>query len=177
MVVMTGTCHDDTTCTSSTRSGGCPHRKLLHQAMTLPERIFSAREAVADVGFLYTLGSNNVYRGTDFHKRCIKDYVNENVDLNLGLLNALRDSYRVIIEGERLKQQAGNDAIVVFDDLLDLVRLATLRAIVVKLLGESFLNCSSCSNDFLDEFMVLQDSIENRLRRLLQSCRVGLVSL
>lgn len=159
MVVMTGTCHDDA-CTSS-KSGGCPHRELLHQAMTLPERIFSAREAVADVGFLYTLGSNNVYRGTDFHKRCIKDYVNEHGDLNFGLLNALRDSYREIIEGERLKQQAGDDAVVVFDDLLNLVRLATLRAIVVELLGESFLNCSCCSNDFLDEFMVLQDSIES----------------
>lgn len=160
MVVMTGTCHDDT-CTSS-KSDGCPHRELLHQAMTLPERIFSAREAVADIGFLYTLGSNNVYRGTDFHKRCIKDYGNEHGDLNFGLLNALRDSYRVIIDGEQMKQQAGgNSAIVVFDDLLDLVRLATLRAIVVELLGESFLNCSFCSNEFLDEFMVLQDSIES----------------
>ena len=112
-----------------------------------------------DVGFLYTLGSNNVYRGTDFHKRCIKDYMNEHGDLNLSLLNALRDSYGVVLEEERLKQAANN--VIVVDDLLDLVRLATLRAIVVELLGESFMNGFSCSNDFLNEFMILQDSIES----------------
>lgn len=155
MVIMTGTCHD--TCTSS--KSRCPHSELLHQAMTLPERILSSKDAVADVGFLYTLGSNNVYRGTDFHKRCIKDYMNEHGDLNLSLLNALRDSYGVVLEEERLKQAANN--VIVVDDLLDLVRLATLRAIVVELLGESFLNCFSCSNDFLNEFMILQDSIES----------------
>eukprot|EP00985_Skeletonema_marinoi_P007222 scaffold3161_cov136-Skeletonema_marinoi.AAC.5 len=127
MTVMTGTCHDDT-CASSKSS--CPHRELLKQAMTLPERILSARDAVADVGFLYTLGANNVYRGTDFHKRCIKDYMNENGDFNGGLLNALRESYRVVIEAERFKQQQAGDNSISVDDLLNLVRLATLRAIV-----------------------------------------------
>ena len=157
MTVMTGTCHDDA-CASSKSS--CPHRELLKQAMTLPERILSARDAVADVGFLYTLGANNVYRGTDFHKRCIKDYMNENGDFNGGLLNALRESYRVVIEAERFKQQQAGDNSISVDDLLNLVRLATLRAIVVELLGGSFLRCSICTNNFLDEFMILQDSIE-----------------
>ena len=153
MVVITGACQENT----STSRESCPHRALLQQAMMLPERIFSSKDAVADVGFLYTLGSNNVYEGTSFHKRCIKDYMNARGECNEGLKNALRESYRVIIQE---KSTAGNDTIIV-DDLLDLVRLATLRAIVVDLLGESFLNCSECTNDFLDEFMTLQDGIES----------------
>ena len=40
---------------------------------TAPERVLSAREAVSDFGFRYTLGDENVMHGTDFHKRILKE--------------------------------------------------------------------------------------------------------
>ena len=38
------------------------------QVATAPESVLSARAAVADFGFEYTLGNRNVSMGTDFHK-------------------------------------------------------------------------------------------------------------
>ena len=38
-----------------------------------PATVLSAQRAVAEIGFEYLLGPVNVYKGTTFHKRVIKE--------------------------------------------------------------------------------------------------------
>ena len=124
-------------------------------AMTLPERQLSARDAVADIGFEYTLGRANVYEGTDFHKRLIKEHLNR-ADTTVPLLfSALRDAYRLEVD-----ENVGKDGVnrLLVHDFLGLVRRCTIRAVVSVFLGSSMLQSSQ--DDFLDEFMQLQDAIE-----------------
>ena len=45
------------------------------QVALAPERVVSARDAVAAVGFAETLGEANVRVGTDLHKRVLKDWL------------------------------------------------------------------------------------------------------
>jgi hypothetical protein len=124
-------------------------------AMTLPERQLSARDAVADIGFEYTLGRANVFEGTDFHKRLIKEHLNR-ADATVPLLYAaLRDAYRLEVD-----EHVGIDGVsrLLVHDFLGLVRRCTIRAVVSVFLGTSMLRSSQ--DDFLDKFMLLQDAIE-----------------
>ena len=124
-------------------------------AMDLPERQLSARDAVADIGFEYTLGRANVYEGTDFHKRLIKQYLNR-ADTTVPLLfSALQDAYRLEVD-----EHVGKDGVnrLLVHDFLGLVRRCTIRAVVSVFLGSSMLRSSQ--DDFLDNFMLLQDAIE-----------------
>jgi hypothetical protein len=50
-----------------------PSINATKQVALAPESQLSARQAVADIGFNETLGPLNVFRGTDMHKRWIKD--------------------------------------------------------------------------------------------------------
>lgn len=128
-------------------------------AMTLPERQLSARDAVADIGFEYTLGRANVYEGTDFHKRLIKDHLNK-ADATIPLLfTALKDAYRLEIDKHIDKDAQGDDddSKLMVKDLFALVRRCTIRAVVSVFLGSSLLEAS---DGFLDDFMILQDDIE-----------------
>jgi hypothetical protein len=50
-------------------------RHAVQQVASLPESVMSARRAVADIGFDFTLGTTNVFTGIDFHKRVPKDEV------------------------------------------------------------------------------------------------------
>ena len=124
-------------------------------AMTLPESQLSARDAVADIGFEYTLGRANVYEGTDFHKRLIKKYLNK-ADTTVPLLfSALQNAYRLEVD-----EHVGKDGVnrLLVHDFLGLVRRCTIRAVVSVFLGSSMLRSSQ--DDFLDNFMLLQDAIE-----------------
>lgn len=132
--------------------------KQVKVAMTLPERQLSARDAVADIGFEYTLGRANVYEGTDFHKRLIKDHLNK-ADATIPLLfAALKDAYRLEIDKHIDKDAQGDDdSKLMVKDLFALVRRCTIRAVVSVFLGSSLLESSDA---FLNDFMVLQDDIE-----------------
>ena len=147
MVVLCGGASDD-------------EMQQVKMAMTLPERQLSARDAVADIGFEYTLGRANVYEGTDFHKRLIKDHLNK-ADATIPLLFiALKDAYRLEIDKHIDKAkgaQGDNDSKLVLKDLFALVRRCTIRAVVSVFLGSSLLESSDA---FLDDFMILQDDIE-----------------
>ena len=128
-------------------------------AMTLPETKLSARDAVADIGFEHTLGRANVFEGTDFHKRLIKDHLNKPGVIPL-LYSALRDAYRLEIDQHNDKDAQegdGGDSKLVVKDFFALIRRCTIRAVVSVFLGSPILESS---DDFLDEFMVLQDAIE-----------------
>lgn len=132
--------------------------KQVKVAMTLPERQLSARDAVADIGFEYTLGRANVYEGTDVHKRLIKDHLNK-ADATIPLLfAALKDAYRLEIDKHIDKDAQGDDdSKLMVKDLFALVRRCTIRAVVSVFLGSSLLESSDA---FLNDFMVLQDDIE-----------------
>lgn len=140
--------------------GGASHDEMqqVKVCMTLPERICSARDAVADIGFEYTLGKANVYQGTDFHKRLIKHYLKDDATVPL-LFTALQDAYRLEIDKQIIAKDAHGDKDnkLMVKDLFALVRRCTIRAVVSVFLGSALLESSDA---FLDDFMVLQDDIE-----------------
>ena len=63
---------------------------------TAPERVLSAREAVSDFGFRYTLGDENVMHGTDFHKRILKEGIYGSRDDD-----AIADELSFVLDGIR----------------------------------------------------------------------------
>lgn len=133
---------------------------LVRKATTLPERTLSARDAVSDIGFEYTLGKANVYDGTDFHKRLIKDYLNRGEDTVPRLVSALQEAYKVEIDGAK-----SNGERIIIKDFLGLVRRCTIRAVLDVFLGNAFLRPHKDDNKegedkFIDDFIVLQDDIE-----------------
>ena len=132
---------------------------LLKKAMNASERILSSRDPVADIGFEYTLGKANVYDGTDFHKRLIKDYLNQGERTIPRLASALREAYDVEVANEKL----GLDGMIIVKDFLGFVRRSTIRTVVGVFLGSAFLRPHKKKEDegtFLAEFMILQDEIE-----------------
>ena len=49
--------------------------EAMKQVATEREAVLSARAAVSDFGFVFALGDENVFRGTDIHKRVLKESV------------------------------------------------------------------------------------------------------
>lgn len=133
---------------------------LLKNAVNTPERILSARDAVSSIGFEHTLGVANVYEGTNFHKRVIKDH------LSLGdkFVPLLVSSFQTAFEAE-VGCVADACEHVIIADFLGLVRRCTLRAVIQVFLGKAFLEPSQNQDmdgiKFLDDFMTLQDAIED----------------
>lgn len=99
--------------------GDC--RAAVDQVANAPERLMSARDAVAAVGFAETLGPRNVHEGTDFHKRTLKRAYADRRRLEAEfprLFEALEDAMSAeCIPGRPIK------------DLLHVVRKIVLRAV------------------------------------------------
>ena len=140
-------------------SGKDMEMNLVKKVATMPERILSAREAVSDIGFEYTLGKANVFEGTDFHKRLIKDHLNRDPDTVPRLVYALQEAYKIEIDDKT------NGEMIIVQDFLGLVRRCTIRTIINVFLGSAFLRPKNKSDaegegGFIDDFILLQDDIE-----------------
>lgn len=122
------------------------------QLAKLPESLLSSQQAVADIGFEQTLGSKNVYRGTNLHKGIVKGVLYTNADRqSTAWLSALKEATQ--IETELIDD---NEI-----DFFHVIRRVMLRAAVEVFIGKCFLRDWE-SYDFLKEFMDLQDSIEGK---------------
>jgi cytochrome P450 len=112
-----------------------------------PERVLSARQAVADIGFDVTLGTLNVHKGTDLHKGIVKAMWQKDP---LEHVEAWETSLRSSIETET----NGVGQL----ELFQLVRRVILRSCVERMISPEFLVGYS---SFLDDFMGFQDQLED----------------
>jgi hypothetical protein len=131
-------------------------REAMRQFSFAPESVLSAREAVADFGFRYTLGDFNVFTGTDIHKRVVKDEYFTKVQLDamaLRMMEYFRSSIRGLIGTEKSGR---------ITDFLDFSRRVMLRSMFFEMLGPNVLDSyASAETGFMDEFMDFQDTVED----------------
>ena len=137
--------------------------ELLRQVACQPERVLSAREAVAQVGFDQMLGHFSVHRGTDLHKRILKTMLRSDtggIDAQVPqLFHAVRDGIR-----QELSLRAQPDMSVPLvrrrvPDFFTLVRRCMLRAMLHCLVGPAF--AAAGGAQFVSEFIKFQDAVEN----------------
>ena len=132
-------------------------REEMAQVVNAPENILSSKEATADFGFAWTLGQLNVFTGTDFHRRVLKQrgfsMASARVlDDELSMKEAVAEAISAAFSKER----------IIITDFLKTVRRTMLHAVVVHLLGTQLLKAyHDQGSDFLDDFMHLQDCIED----------------
>lgn len=120
-----------------------------------PESIFSSRQAVAKVGFDETLGKRNVFVGTDFHKKLLKNTIYK--DWNAFTTITTK---RMRLALETLLQEyttAENGTMVQVPDLFQLCRKTILHTVLSVFMG----TCLVKDNSLIEDFMRLQDKIED----------------
>ncbi|CAJ1935269.1 unnamed protein product [Cylindrotheca closterium] len=125
---------------------------------TAPESVFSARQAVADVGFEQMLGPLNVHKGTDLHKGIVKGMWHDDADAHVRLLiQSIRQALQVeSTESKRIQP----DAKKYNADFMKFIRRVLLRTTIDRFIGSFFLD--SWENfDFIDVFMKFQDDLED----------------
>jgi cytochrome P450 len=141
------------------------------QVASMPESIFSARQAVADIGFEYTLGSTNVHEGTDFHKGIVKGiFHNPNeADRQVTVwLKSIQDALDLDEVTDcccsELSSSTTSGTATGFSksrvNFLNTIRRVLLRATVEVMIGKAFLDGWD-NFDFISEFMSFQDSLED----------------
>lgn len=137
---------------------------LQSQIAKAPERILSARQAVADLGFEETLGKLNVFHGTDLHKGIIKGIWQKSptkqfVHWKVALQNAL--SVEVKDKAVARTTNNNNDNVNNKVELFHLLRRVLLRVTIDQMIGSSFLKHDKNDELFLDDFMQYQDELED----------------
>eukprot|EP00536_Pseudo-nitzschia_multiseries_P010226 jgi/Psemu1/297512/fgenesh1_pm.305_\ len=141
------------------------------QLATLPDSVLSSRKAVADIGFEHTLGTKNVYDGTQIHKGIVKAIWSStgasdsaSASASGGTGGAESPADRQLIAWKRAIRDAleievgackGNKT-----DFLHLVRKVILRSSVEMYVGTAFLK-GWTAYDFLEEEMSFQDMLED----------------
>eukprot|EP00934_Nitzschia_sp_Nitz4_P006210 Nitzschia sp. Nitz4//scaffold120_size68122//3266//5905//NITZ4_006035-RA/size68122-processed-gene-0.44-mRNA-1//-1//CDS//3329534251//6200//frame0 len=113
-----------------------------------PESQLSARQEVANLGFLEMLGNLNVYTGSDLHKGIIKGVWHDHPDEQV---KAWMDSLRAAL---KTQVSMGSNPL----NLMTLLRKVFMRAIIVHLISPNFLE--GWDYDFLDAFAEFQDQLE-----------------
>lgn len=132
--------------------------ETMKQFAFAPTSVLSAKAAVADLGFDYTLGRFNVSQGTDIHKRIIKTnyFTTAQLEKSASLL-------RQYIESS-IKLELGVLGSPVIPDFMAFVRKVVLSAMIGEMLGSSLSEqYGSLGPGFslVDDFIVLQDGIED----------------
>ena len=91
-----------------------------------PESILSSKRAVAEIGFEYTLGSFNVYKGTDWHKEILKNFImGENFERTF--LPTFSTALLKAVDHEtKLSPSKSEDGFAEFPDLFHWVRRCIL---------------------------------------------------
>ena len=64
--------------------------EIMKQVASLPSSIMSSEKAIGDVGFEYSLGKTNIFQGTAWHKRILKDEVFDSLNFKPSFLPNLR---------------------------------------------------------------------------------------
>ena len=125
-----------------------------------PATVLSAQRAVAEIGFEYLLGPANVYRGTTFHKRVLKEEVNPKAKLEAllpifsqALSRALDDE-----AGALMGPGTTSDSVLAHPDAFHLVRRCILRATLDVLVSPSLLHRDP---SLLSALMTFQDHVED----------------
>lgn len=119
-----------------------------------PESEYSARQAVANVGFLQLLGSLNVHTGADVHKGIVKGVWHSNPNQQVQMwLKSLEKSLSIEVE---ISTTATTDNKKY--DLLPLLRRVFLRAVISHMISPDFLE--NWTFPFLQEYMEFQDILE-----------------
>eukprot|EP00434_Breviolum_minutum_P015088 symbB.v1.2.013303.t1/scaffold937.1/size150259/9 len=127
-------------------------REEMAQVVNAPESILSSKEATADFGFAWTLGQLNVFTGTDFHRRILKQRGFSTSADELSMKEAVAEAISAAFSKER----------IIITDFLKTMRRIMLHAVVTHLLGTQLLKAyHDQGSDFLDDFMHLQDCIED----------------
>ncbi|CAE8667293.1 unnamed protein product [Polarella glacialis] len=133
-------------------------RHDMAQVANAGEAILSAQSATADFGFAETLGSLNVYFGTELQHMVLKqtglgNQSSEKARQSDKLLElAVAKAVRTALPG-----QAGR-----ISDAVAMMRRLSLHAVMLHLVGESvLLACDAAGGDFLAEFMTFQDHVED----------------
>jgi hypothetical protein len=133
-------------------------KEVLRQFSYAPESVLSSREAVADFGFRYTLGDLNVFHGTEIHKLVIKNHYSSSAQLATAC-DRLCKYIREATERE-INLLKGTS----IPDFFAFVRRIILASMVSELLGPEFVkeyNESTKGADFIQEFMIFQDYVED----------------
>ena len=134
--------------------------RAMKQVATLPETAMSARQAVADIGFEYTLGLLNVHKGTDWHKRILKDYIYNNKE------NAISTIFQFLVaavDKETMNnddKHETNNSVVAVNDLFTFVRRIMLRTMLTYMIAPGILD-EPANEQFLNDFMDYQDMVED----------------
>ena len=139
-------------------------RRAHHQVAHSAESVLSARQAVAEIGFEYTLGSRSVFRGTDFHKRCLKNDEMRSCWMNGGVMVARELATALEVELARNKKDAHpeKDGRVHIADLFDFFRRCFMRTTLNGMVGSCILESfEDNGNEFITLMMSFQDQIED----------------
>lgn len=123
------------------------------QVAIMPESVLSARQAVAEIGFEYTLGTKNVYEGTNLHKGIVKGIFHSPLATDRQVqawLTAIRKALQVETPGGGARNV----------DFFHTIRRVTLRSTVEVMIGTAFLHGWD-EFDFVSEFMAFQDALED----------------
>ena len=141
--------------------------ELQRQVAFQPESILSSYEAIARIGFDDTLGLNNVFVGTEFHKKLLKDtfchdfnvfcrmatqQMSQALDKELLLLDLFSPS-------NTADPYSGCTSYSSAPDLFQLARIVILRTILAVFCGTCFLEDHHVF--LLKDLMELQDKIEH----------------
>jgi cytochrome P450 len=135
--------------------------KARRQVEMKPESVCSARQAVSDIGFEYTLGTENVYEGSDWHRIVVKQEVYGKQ--NEFLREMIQQSQTALDEETKstsssVRKDAADSGMVHVKDLFDFSRRVTLRIMINLLLSPLLLEADG--DDLLNQFMIYQDNVE-----------------
>eukprot|EP00816_Leptocylindrus_hargravesii_P000195 CAMPEP_0196828246 /NCGR_PEP_ID=MMETSP1362-20130617/94578_1 /TAXON_ID=163516 /ORGANISM="Leptocylindrus danicus, Strain CCMP1856" /LENGTH=414 /DNA_ID=CAMNT_0042208915 /DNA_START=584 /DNA_END=1828 /DNA_ORIENTATION=- len=131
----------------------------MKQVASLPSSIMSSEKAIADIGFEYLLGKTNVFQGTAWHKRILKDEIFDSSKFKPSFLPSLRAELSKAMENEIKNLATPGKSSTLIPDLFGFVRRIVLRTMFNKLIGLS-LNDDD-ENVLLDDIMCFQDIVED----------------
>lgn len=138
-------------------------KDLVSKVASLPETVLSSATAVADIGFDYTLGQFNVQKGTNFHKRIIKQKVYKQANWNEQIVPSLRRALEQAFEvelGLLVPDRKNKQGRIRIPDLFVFVRRCFLRSCLVSLVGSGIVN-EEGEDDLISELLTYMDRIED----------------
>ena len=144
------------------------NRSSIKQHAMAPESVLSSRAAVADFGFKYTLGDNNVFKGADFHRDVVKSNFSNARDVSsiaATLMSSYEESLRMELSATHLSipnTAEVNGGHIVLDDFMMITRRIILRGVVDVFLSRHFsvVYEQQTGTAFATEFMDFQDTVE-----------------
>ncbi|KAL7555491.1 hypothetical protein ACA910_010965 [Epithemia clementina (nom. ined.)] len=147
--------------------------ELQRQVQRQPESTLSLRKAVAQIGFDATLGTQNVFVGTEFHKRLLKDtfyqdwnaftriatkQMNQAFQKELQLLDWFSTNLKKSNNDNDGDERNNDKRYIHVPDVFTLSRIVILRTILAVFCGTCFVEDRHVF--LLKDFMTLQDKIE-----------------